>query len=41
MVTLQKAMGHRRLESTVRYLTPDMIRPGVVVDLLHDLESDP
>ena len=41
VVTLQKAMGHRRLESTVRYLTPDMIRPGVVVDLLHDLEIDP
>ena len=41
VVTLQKTMGHRCLESTARYLTPDMIRPGVVVDLLHDLEIDP
>ena len=37
IVTLQRAMGHRCIASTVRYLTPDMARPGVSVDLLRDL----
>jgi len=27
--------------STVRYVTPDMVRPGVSVDLLRDLEVEP
>jgi integrase/recombinase XerD len=38
IVTLQRAMGHRCITSTVRYLTPDMTRPGV---LLRDLGVDP
>ena len=33
--------GHRRLESTLRYLTPDLVRPGVAVDLLDVLEVEP
>jgi site-specific recombinase XerD len=37
IVMLQRLMGHRSLTSTARYLTPDMARPGVVVDLLKDL----
>lgn len=41
IVTLQKEMGHRCLESTARYLTPDMVRPGEQVDLLRDLEIEP
>jgi integrase len=41
IVTLQKALGHRCLNSTARYLTPDLIRPGVVVDLLVDLGVAP
>jgi integrase len=41
IVTLQKAMGHRCIASTVRYLTPDMARPGVSADLLRDLGVDP
>jgi hypothetical protein len=32
IVTLQRAMGHRCLTSTVRYLTPDLARPGTTVD---------
>lgn len=38
IVTLQALMGHRSLHSTVRYLTPDLARPGVLVDLLRTLE---
>jgi len=34
IVTLQQVLGHRCLQSTVRYLTPDLVRPGVQVDLL-------
>lgn len=41
IVTLQRAMGHRCITSTVRYLTPDMARPGVSVDLLRDLGVAP
>lgn len=41
VVTLQTILGHRCLESTVRYLTPDLIRPGKRVDLLADLEVAP
>mgnify|MGYP000069207009 CR=1 FL=1 len=41
IVALQQAMGHRCIASTVRYLTPDMARPGVQVDLLRDLGVDP
>jgi integrase/recombinase XerD len=41
VVTLQKILGHRCLESTVRYLTPDLVRPGRQVDLLADLEVTP
>ena len=41
VVTLQRLMGHRCLASTLRYLTPDLVRPGVHVDLLRDLEIDP
>jgi len=41
LVTLQRAMGHRCIASTVRYLTPDMARPGVQVDLLRDLGVAP
>lgn len=41
IVTLQRAMGHRSITSTVRYLTPDMARPGVTVDLLRDLGVAP
>ena len=41
IVTLQRAMGHRCIASTVRYLTPDMARPGVSVDLLRDLGVAP
>jgi len=39
--TLQAYLGHRRIESTVRYLTPDLRRPGVEVDLLAALEIAP
>lgn len=41
IVTLQRAMGHHCITSTVRYLTPDMARPGVSVDLLRDLGVAP
>lgn len=41
LVTLQRAMGHRCIMSTVRYLTPDMAKPGVTVDLLCDLAVQP
>lgn len=41
IVTLQRAMGHRCITSTVRYLTPDLARPGVSVDLLRMLEVTP
>ena len=41
VVTLQRIMGHRCLQSTVRYLTPDLVRPGVSVDLLQMLEVAP
>lgn len=37
IVTLQRLMGHRSLESTVRYVTPDLHRPAVSVDLLQVL----
>lgn len=41
IVTLQRVMGHRCIMSTVRYLTPDLARPGVSVDLLRDLGVAP
>ena len=41
VVTLQKILGHRCLESTTRYLTPDLVRPGVAVDLLALLGVQP
>jgi integrase/recombinase XerD len=41
LVTLQQVMGHRCIESTVRYLTPDLRRGVVSVDLLRDLGVDP
>ena len=41
IVAVQQAMGHRCITSTVRYLTPDMARPGVSVDLLRDLGVAP
>jgi integrase len=41
IVSLQRAMGHRCIASTVRYLTPDMARPGKTVDVLADLGVDP
>jgi integrase len=34
IVSLQRAMGHRCIASTVRYLTPDLARPGTAVDVL-------
>ena len=34
LVTLSKLMGHRSLSSTTRYVTPDLIKPGVMVDVL-------
>lgn len=37
IVSLQQAMGHRCITSTVRYLTPDLARPGTTVDVLADL----
>ncbi len=41
IVTLQRLLGHRRLQSTLRYVTPDLQRPGIVVDLLRDLGVAP
>jgi integrase len=41
LVSLQQQMGHRCIESTVRYLTPDLARPAVSIDLLRDLEVAP
>lgn len=41
LTTLQAVMGHRCIASTVRYLTPDLRRPEVVVDLLAALEIAP
>lgn len=41
IVSLQQAMGHRCIASTVRYLTPDMARPGKTVDVLADLGVAP
>lgn len=43
IVTLGKLMGHRCLSSTARYLTPDLIKPGTMVDVLKrlDLEDTP
>ena len=41
IVMLQRLMGHRSLTSTARYVTPDMARPGVIVDLLKDLGVEP
>jgi integrase len=41
VVMLSKLMGHRCLQSTVRYLTPDLIRPGTPVDVLARLGVQP
>lgn len=41
VVMLQRLMGHRCLQSTVRYLTPDLARPGASVDLLSTLGVRP
>ena len=37
IVALKEVMGHRCLESTIRYVTPDMARDGRMIDLLADL----
>lgn len=37
LVTLSKLMGHRCLSSTVRYVTPDLVKPGTMVDVLKQL----
>jgi len=34
VVALSRLMGHRCLQSTVRYVTPDIIRPATAVDVL-------
>jgi integrase/recombinase XerD len=34
VVALSRLMGHRCLQSTVRYVTPDLVRPVVAVDVL-------
>lgn len=41
IVLLSRLMGHRCLSSTVRYVTPDLMRPGAAVDLLARLEVAP
>lgn len=41
IVMLSRLLGHRSLTSTVRYVTPDLIRPGVVVDVLARLGVAP
>lgn len=41
IVSLQQAMGHRCITSTVRYLTPDLTRPGERVDVLAALGVQP
>ncbi len=41
IVSLQRAMGHRCSDTTVRDLTPDMARPGTTVDVLADLGVAP
>jgi integrase len=40
VITLQKLLGHRCLQSTARYLTPDLIRPGTLVDVLAQLRRE-
>jgi integrase len=40
LVTLGKLMGHRCLSSTTRYVTPDLIKPGVMVDVLTRLQLE-
>lgn len=41
VVFLSRLMGHRCLSSTLRYVTPDLERPSVLVDLLARLEVQP
>jgi len=43
LVTLSKLLGHRCLSSTARYLTPDLIKTGTMVDVLAmlQLEDEP
>lgn len=41
VVQLSKLMGHRCLQSTLRYVTPDLVRPGIAVDVLALLEVRP
>ncbi len=41
IVHLSRLMGHRCLSSTVRYLTPDLKRPGEMVDVLECLGVQP
>ena len=41
VVFLSRLMGHRCLASTLRYVTPDLERPSVMVDLLARLEVEP
>ena len=41
LVTLQRLLGHRCLQSTLRYVTPDLHRPGITVDLLRLLGVAP
>lgn len=40
IVSLQKLLGHHCLQSTARYLTPDLIRPGTMVDVLAELRKE-
>jgi site-specific recombinase XerD len=34
VVVLSRLLGHRCLQSTIRYVTPDLARPTVAVDVL-------
>jgi hypothetical protein len=41
VVALSRLMGHRCIQSTVRYVTPDLARPVVAVDVLAVLGVQP
>ncbi len=41
VVQLSRLLGHRSLQSTLRYVTPDLDRPGTVVDVLKALGVRP
>lgn len=40
IVSLQKLLGHHCLQSTARYLTPDLVKPGAMVDVLALLREE-